>query len=186
MIARFGVFLALLLMFASTSMAADERIIAAEEEILYPYFAAADQEALVSIFISEVSTPEPAWLLVHDSEDGELVETLGATYLAEGVHENVPIFMKVPEDGTMDELALVMHSDKGELGVLDEHDIPIENVDQKLIKLHDSLIIMDSEDEEAERSFMDEEAERSFMDEEAEESGPFPWEEDDFPIYYVR
>jgi len=175
MIARFGVFLALLLVFASTSMAQTE------ENISYPYFAAADQEALVSIFLSEVSTPEPAWLIVHDSEEGELVETLGATYIGEGVHENVPIFMKVPEDGTMDELALVMHSDKGELGILDELDIPMENVDQKLIKLHDSLVIMDSEDEEAGRILMDEEAERSFMDEEAENSWP-----GDIPVYYVR
>lgn len=167
MIARFGVFLALLLVFASTSMAA-------EENISYPYFAAADQEAFISIILSEVSTPEPAWILVHDSEDGKLIEPLGATYVGEGVHENVPIFMKVPEDGTMDELALVMHSDKGELGVLDELDLPMENVDQKLLKLHDSLIIMDSEDEEAEEG-------QVVVDEEAETHWPL-----DIPVYYVR
>jgi hypothetical protein len=123
---------------------------------------------LLSIFLSEVSTPEPAWLLVHDSEDGELVEILGATYVGEGIHENVPIFMKVPEDGTMDELFVVMHSDKGELGVLDELDLPVEDVDPRRFKLHDSLsIVKESEEEEAGRILKSED---------------FPY----YPIYYVR
>jgi len=168
MVVKAGIILALLLVFVSNSMATENNTATLEKA----GFLVADQEIYMSVICAEVSTPEPAWLLIHDSEDGELGEILGAIYIDEGVHKNVSMFMKVPEDGTLDELALVMHSDKGELGILDEHDVPMEDVDQKVIKLQDPLnVVRESEEDED-----------TLVNSEDEDSYPYS----PMPTYYVR
>lgn len=77
------------------------------------------------ITVAHVELLEPAWILIHTDDDGEIGPVIGGVLLEEGTYENVPL--AIDWRRATPTLHAVLHEDDGAAGVVDfpDGDMPI-------------------------------------------------------------